>query len=103
MGGADKSDFRIDHGGALDQLLTELLAVLMRSGVVRLKADDPNLDALLELHAMISREQVVDREAVRLTGSRRAYLEALRTVACRSRQPEATLAVGDRGGRRSSR
>lgn len=31
------SDFRIDHGGALDQLLTELLAVLMRSGVVRLK------------------------------------------------------------------
>jgi glutathione synthase len=29
------------------------------SGVVRLKADDPNLDALLELHAMISRDQVV--------------------------------------------
>lgn len=28
----------------------------------------------------LSREQVVDREAVRLTGSRRAYLEALRTV-----------------------
>jgi glutathione synthase len=29
------------------------------SGVVRLKADDPNLDALLELHAMIGRDQVV--------------------------------------------
>lgn len=29
----------------------------------------------------LSREQVVDREAVLLTGSRRAYLEALRTVA----------------------
>jgi protein TonB len=34
----------------------------------------------------LSREQVVDREAVRLTGSRRAYLEALRAVACHSRQ-----------------
>ena len=29
------------------------------SGVVRLKVDDPNLDALLELHAMIGRDQVV--------------------------------------------
>lgn len=29
----------------------------------------------------LSREQVVDREVVRLTGSRRAYLEALRAVA----------------------
>ena len=34
----------------------------------------------------LSREQVVDREAVRLTGSRRAYLEALRVVASRSWQ-----------------
>lgn len=34
----------------------------------------------------LHREQVVDREAVRLTGSRRAYLEALRAVACRPRQ-----------------
>ena len=31
----------------------------------------------------LSREQVVDREVVRLTGSRRAYLEALRAVAGR--------------------
>jgi glutathione synthase len=29
------------------------------SGVVRLRPDDPNLDALLELHAMIGREAVV--------------------------------------------
>ncbi|RYF93318.1 MAG: glutathione synthase, partial [Caulobacteraceae bacterium] len=29
------------------------------SGVVRLKKDDPNLDALLELHALIGREQVI--------------------------------------------
>jgi glutathione synthase len=29
------------------------------SGVARLKADDPNLDALLELHAMIGREPVI--------------------------------------------
>jgi bla regulator protein BlaR1 len=38
--------------------------------------------ARISLH----REQVVDREAVRLTGSRRAYLEALRAVAFHSRQ-----------------
>jgi glutathione synthase len=29
------------------------------SGVVKLKADDPNIDALLELHTMISREPVI--------------------------------------------
>jgi glutathione synthase len=29
------------------------------SGVVKLKADDPNLDALLELHTMIGREPVI--------------------------------------------
>jgi TonB family protein len=34
----------------------------------------------------LSREQVVDREVVRRTGSRRAYLEALRAVACQSWQ-----------------
>lgn len=38
----------------------------------------------------LSREQVVDREVVRLTGSRRAYLEALRAVAC---QPVRQAAV----------
>ena len=34
------------------------------SGVVRLKKDDPNLDALLELHAMIGREQVIAQKFV---------------------------------------
>ena len=41
---------------------------------------------LLLARIALHREQVVDREAVRLTGSRRAYLEALRAVACRSWQ-----------------
>jgi glutathione synthase len=34
------------------------------SGVVRLKAGDPNLDALLELHAMIGREPVVAQKFI---------------------------------------
>src|SRR5580693_6577901 len=34
------------------------------SGVVRLKPDDPNLDALLELHAMIGREPVVAQKFI---------------------------------------
>jgi len=41
---------------------------------------------LLLARIALHREQVVDREVVRLTGSRRSYLEALRTVACRSWQ-----------------
>jgi glutathione synthase len=48
-------DFRARHG---DMVLKPLHGG-GGSGVVRLKADDPNLDALLELHAMISRDQVV--------------------------------------------
>jgi TonB family protein len=42
----------------------------------------------------LCREQVVDRETVRLTGSRRAYLEALRTVANRSWQPAPVPIIG---------
>jgi glutathione synthase len=34
------------------------------SGVVRLKADDPNLGALLELHAMIGREPVIAQKFI---------------------------------------
>lgn len=68
------------------------LAALFEEGVRALLWFHPGVWMLLARIAL-SREQVVDREAVRLTGSRRAYLEALRTVACRSRQPEATLAV----------
>ena len=34
------------------------------SGVVRLNADDPNLDALLELHAMIGAEPVIAQKFI---------------------------------------
>ncbi|MEI9890368.1 MAG: glutathione synthase [Caulobacteraceae bacterium] len=49
------NDFRAKHG---DMVLKPLYGG-GGSGVARLKADDPNLDALLELHAMIGREQVI--------------------------------------------
>jgi glutathione synthase len=48
-------DFRARHG----DLVLKPLHGGGGSGVVRLKADDPNFDALLELHAMIGRDQVV--------------------------------------------
>ncbi len=48
-------DFRARHG---DMVLKPLYGG-GGSGVVRLKPDDPNLDALLELHTMIGREAVV--------------------------------------------
>src|SRR5271170_2610586 len=53
-------DFRARHG---DMVLKPLYGG-GGSGVVRLKADDPNLDALLELHAMISREQVIAQKFI---------------------------------------
>ena len=53
-------DFRDRHG---DIVLTPLYGG-GGSGVVRLKADDPNLDALLELHAMIGREQLVAQKFI---------------------------------------
>ncbi len=48
-------DFRARHG---DMVLKPLYGG-GGSGVARLKADDPNLDALIELHTMIGREQVI--------------------------------------------
>ena len=48
-------DFREKHG---DIVLKPLYGG-GGSGVVKLKADDPNLDALLDLHAMIGREPLV--------------------------------------------
>lgn len=53
-------DFRERHG---DMVLKPLYGG-GGSGVVRLKADDPNLDALLELHAMIGREQVIAQKFI---------------------------------------
>jgi len=53
-------DFHARHG---DMVLKPLYGG-GGSGVVRLKADDPNLDALLELHTMIGREQVIAQKFV---------------------------------------
>src|SRR6202789_4429335 len=52
--------FRAQHG---DMVLNPLYGG-GGSGVVRLKPDDPNLDALLELHAMIGREPVVAQKFI---------------------------------------
>ncbi len=53
-------DFRSRHG---DMVLKPLYGGA-GSGVVRLRPDDPNLDALLELHAMIGREPVIAQKFV---------------------------------------
>jgi glutathione synthase len=53
-------DFRARHG---DMVLKPLYGG-GGSGVMRLKADDPNLEALLELHAMIGREPVIAQKFI---------------------------------------
>ena len=53
-------DFRDRHG---DMVLKPLYGG-GGSGVVRLGPDDPNLDALLELHAMIGREPVIAQKFI---------------------------------------
>lgn len=53
-------DFRARHG---DMVLKPLYGG-GGSGVVRLTAEDPNLDALLELHAMIGREPVIAQKFI---------------------------------------
>jgi glutathione synthase len=53
-------DFRARHG---DMVLKPLYGG-GGSGVVRLSADDPNLDALLELHGMIGREPVIAQKFI---------------------------------------
>jgi glutathione synthase len=53
-------DFRERHG---DMVLKPLYGG-GGSGVVRLRPDDPNLDALLELHTMIGREPVIAQKFV---------------------------------------
>ena len=53
-------DFHARHG---DMVLKPLYGGA-GSGVVRLKGDDPNLDALLELHAMIGREPVIAQKFI---------------------------------------
>lgn len=53
-------DFRAEHG---DIVLKPLYGG-GGSGVARLMADDPNLDAMLELHAMIGREPVIAQKFI---------------------------------------
>src|ERR1700761_9340682 len=53
-------DFRARHG---DMVLKPLYGG-GGSGVARLKADDPNLDALIELHTMIGREPVIAQKFI---------------------------------------
>ena len=53
-------DFRTRHG---DMVLKPLYGG-GGSGVVRLSPEDPNLDALLELHAMIGREPVIAQKFI---------------------------------------
>ena len=53
-------DFRDRHG---DMVLKPLYGG-GGSGVIRLTASDPNLDALLELHAMIGREPVIAQKFI---------------------------------------
>jgi glutathione synthase len=53
-------DFQERHG---DMVLKPLYGG-GGSGVVRLRHDDPNLDALLELHAMIGREPVIAQKFI---------------------------------------
>ncbi len=53
-------DFRARHGDVVLKPLHGLGGL----GVVRLKPEDPNLDAMLELHGMASRDQVVVQKFV---------------------------------------
>ena len=53
-------DFHVKHG---DIVLKPLYGGA-GSGVVKLRAGDPNLDALLELHAMIGREPVIAQKFI---------------------------------------
>lgn len=53
-------DFRTRHG----DIVLKPLNGAGGSGVARLLADDPNLDALLELHTMIGREPVIAQKFI---------------------------------------
>lgn len=61
------------------------LFALFEEGVRALLWFHPAVWALLSRIAL-TREQVVDGETVRITGARRAYLEALRSIACINRR-----------------
>ncbi len=73
------------------------------SGVVRLKADDPNLDALLELHQMIGREPVIAQKFIPAVsaGDKRILLVDGEPVGAINRVPAAGQVRSNlaRGGR----
>ena len=90
-------DFRARHG---DIVLKPLYGG-GGSGVARLLADDPNLDALLDLHRMISREPVIAQQFIPavVKGDKRILLVDGVPVGAINRVPKAgqirsNLAVG---------
>ncbi len=92
-------DFRQRHG---DMVLKPLYGG-GGSGVVRLKADDPNLGALMELHAAISREPVIAQKFLPAVaaGDKRILLVDGEPVGAINRVPatgqvRSNLAVGGR-------
>jgi glutathione synthase len=92
-------DFRARHG---DMVLKPLYGGA-GSGVVRLKPDDPNLDALLELHAMIGREPVIAQKFIPAVsrGDKRILLVDGEPVGAINRVPAAGQVRSNmaRGGR----
>ncbi len=92
-------DFRARHG---DMVLKPLYGG-GGSGVVRLTADDPNLDALLELHAMIGREPVIAQKFIPAVskGDKRVLLVDGEPVGAINRVPAAGQVRSNlaRGGR----
>jgi glutathione synthase len=92
-------DFRARHG---DMVLKPLYGG-GGSGVVRLKPDDPNLDALLELHAMIGRDAVIAQKFVPAVsaGDKRILLVDGEPVGAINRIPAADQVRSNlaRGGR----
>jgi glutathione synthase len=99
---ADKEaiyDFRARHG---DIVLKPLYGG-GGSGVARLLADDPNLDAMLDLHTMIGREPVIAQKYIPAVskGDKRILLVDGEPVGAINRVPSAgqirsNLAVGGR-------
>ena len=92
-------DFRARHG---DIVLKPLYGG-GGSGVARLLADDPNLDAMMDLHRMISREPVIAQKFIPavVKGDKRILLVDGEPVGAVNRVPEAgqirsNLAVGGR-------
>jgi glutathione synthase len=93
------ADFRRRHG----DMVLKPLYFGGGSGVARVKADDPNLDALLELHFQLGREPVIAQAFIPAVtkGDKRVLLVDGEPVGAINRVPaeghiRSTLAVGGR-------